>query len=123
MRFDPDETSARRQGLDVDITLQGPQFTFRVTFPLSSPGPSTFLLFRKTQKDAWQEVGSYGSINAHTILELAIPWKELSLEQGNPIQMSIVVREHGLEVARYPGHHPAVLTVPGPEFEAGLWRV
>jgi hypothetical protein len=37
--------------------------------------------------------------------------------------MSIVVLEHGLEVARYPHQSPAVLIVPGAEFEAGLWRV
>jgi hypothetical protein len=123
MRFDPDETSTTRQGLDVDIRVQGPQCTFRLTFALTSPGPEAFLLSRQTQADAWQEIGSYRSIKAHTILELAVPWKELCLEQGHTIQMSIIVREHGLEVARYPGHHPAVLTVPGPEFEAELWRV
>ena len=123
MRFDPDETSTRRQGLDIDIIVQGPQFTFRLTFPLSSPGPEAFLLFRRTETDAWQKIGSYESINAHTILELAVPWKELCLEPGNAVQLSIIVREHGLELTRYPGHFPAVLTVPGPEFEAGLWRV
>jgi hypothetical protein len=37
--------------------------------------------------------------------------------------MFIVVTEHGLEVARYPHQGVAVLTVPGPEFEASLWRV
>jgi hypothetical protein len=80
-------------------------------------------LSRQTQPDTWQEIGSYQSITAHTILELAVPWKELCLEQGNVIQMSIIVREHGLEVARYPAQRPAVLTVPGPEFESELWRV
>jgi len=103
--------------------LQGPQFTFRMGFPLSSPGPEAFLLSRQTQADAWQEIGCYQSIKAHTILELAVPLKELCLEPGNTIHMSIIVGEHGLEVARYPGHGPAVLTVPGPDFEAGLWRV
>jgi hypothetical protein len=34
-----------------------------------------------------------------------------------------VVEEHGLEVARYPYQNPAVLIVPGPEFEAAMWRV
>jgi hypothetical protein len=33
------------------------------------------------------------------------------------------VLEHGLEIARYPAHQPAALTVPNAEFEAGLWRV
>ena len=96
---------------------------FRLTFSLSPPGPASFLLSRQTHTDTWQEIGSYGSIIARTILELAVPWKELCLEQGNTIQMSIIVREHGLEVARYPGYRPAVLTVPGPDFEAELWRV
>src|SRR6185312_11258407 len=98
MRFDPDESNTTRQDLDVDITLQGPQFTFRLTFSLSSPGPEAFLLSRRTQGEAWQEIGSYGSINAHAILELTVPWKELCLEQGNTVQMSIIVRKHGLEV-------------------------
>jgi alpha-amylase/alpha-mannosidase (GH57 family) len=123
MRFDPDEKSMTRQGLEVNITLQGPHTTFRLTFPLSAPGPEAFLLTRQIAEDDWKEVGSYRSINAHVILELALAWKELCLEQGNTVQMSIIVREHGLEVARYPGQYPAVLTVPGPEFEAGLWRV
>ncbi|UVT19831.1 MAG: glycoside hydrolase [Nitrospira sp.] len=121
VRFDPDETSTKKQGLAVDITLQGPQSTFRVTFSLASPGE--FLLSHQTRPETWEEIGSYRSIASRSILELAVPWKELHLEQGHTVQMSIVVREHGLEVARYPGLRPAALTVPGPEFEAELWRV
>ncbi len=123
IRFDPDETAAKKQGLEVDITLQGPHSTFRLTFSLASPGPGEFLLSHQTDPQAWQEIGSYRSIAFRSILELAIPWKELHLGQGQTVQMAIVVREHGLEVARYPGQRPAILTVPGPEFEAGLWRV
>jgi hypothetical protein len=37
--------------------------------------------------------------------------------------MTILLLEHRLEIARYPHQHPAILTVPGPEFDAGLWRV
>jgi hypothetical protein len=33
------------------------------------------------------------------------------------------VLEYRLEVARYPHHTPATFLVPGPEFEANLWRV
>jgi len=39
------------------------------------------------------------------------------------VRMSIVILEHGLEVARYPHQRPALLTVPGPEFDATMWRV
>ncbi len=122
LRFDPDDASAARQALEVDVTLQGPGGTFRLTFPFSTPGPKAFLLSRQSQ-DGWHEIGTYRSIGSQTVLELAVPWKDLHLEQGQTVQMSVIVREHGLEVARYPGHHPAVLTVPGPTFEAELWRV
>jgi hypothetical protein len=54
---------------------------------------------------------------------LAVPTKELHLEEGDTLHLSLVVREHGLEVARYPHHTPAALTVPGAEFDAAMWRV
>jgi alpha-amylase/alpha-mannosidase (GH57 family) len=123
MRLDPDEASATRQGLDVDITLQGAASMFRITFPLATSGPNEYCLSRRTEEDAWQKIDSSGSIKARAILELAVPWKELRLEPSHSVQMSIIVREHGLEVARYPNQRPAVLMVPGPEFEAELWRV
>lgn len=124
LRLDPDDASrARQSGLMVEITLQGLAHTFRLTFSLAPSGPDQFMLSQAIRPDAWQEIGPYRSICRRTILELAIPWKDLHLEQGQDVRMSIVVFEHGLEVARYPHQQPAILTVPGPEFEAGLWRV
>lgn len=124
LRFDLDEmTHARQSGLRVEIALQGPRDTFRLTFSLTPSGPQQFTLFQAAGPDAWQEIGPYHSISRRTILELAVPWKDLHLEQGQEVRMWIVVLEHDLEAARYPHHRPAVLTVPGPEFEAGLWRV
>jgi len=35
----------------------------------------------------------------------------------------LIVRRDGLETARYPRHQPVALSVPGPEFEATVWRV
>lgn len=124
LRFDPDETThARQHGIRVEIALQGPRHTFRLMFSLTPSGPQQFTLFQATGPDAWQEIGPYHSISRKTILELALPWKDLRLEQGQEVRMWIVVLEHGLEATRYPRHRPVVLTVPGPEFEAGLWRV
>lgn len=123
LRLDPDETSrARQPALEVDMTLQGPRDTFRVTFPLKGIALEAFTLLQLLG-DRWQEIGAYRSICRKTIVELALPWKELHLEPGEDLRLSIVVREHGLEVARYPHLRPAVFTMPGPEFEAGLWRV
>lgn len=124
LRFDPDDASqTRHSGLAVDITVQGPQHTFRLAFSLGPSGPDHFTLFHAEGPDRWQEVGLYRSICRRTILELALPWKDLHLERGQELRMSIVVTEHGLEVARYPHQGVSVLTVPGPEFEAELWRV
>ncbi len=123
LRFDPDETTATKPALEVHIIVHALQHTFRLTFPLGPSGPEQFLLFQETEPGAWQELGPYQSIRRNIIVELAIPWKALGLEQGQPVRLSIIVREHGLEVARYPHRHPATLTVPGPDFEAGLWRV
>ncbi len=123
LRLDPDEASqARQSSLVVEITLQSPDRTFRLTFSLAPSGPDQFLLSQAMGPNAWQEIGPYRSICRRKILELAVPWKDLRLEQAQDVRLSIVVTEHGLEMARYP-HQPATLTVPGPEFEAGLWRV
>jgi hypothetical protein len=56
-------------------------------------------------------------------LELAVPFKELQAEEGQALQMTIVVQANGLEIARYPRHHPVALSVPGPDFAATVWRV
>jgi hypothetical protein len=124
LRLDPDQAShARQPNMNVDVTLQGPQETFRLAFSLAPDGPRQFTLFQAVGPESWQELGSYRSIARRFILELGLPWKDLHLETGQEVRLSIVVHEHGLEVARYPHQGPAVLTVPGPEFEAALWRV
>jgi hypothetical protein len=37
--------------------------------------------------------------------------------------MTLLVQGNGLEIARYPRHQPVQFTVPGPDFEATVWRV
>jgi len=124
LRFDFDEAAqARHPGMCVDITLQGPQHTFRLTFSLDPPGPDHFVLSQATGPDTWMEIGPYRSIFRNRVVELALPWKDLRLEPGQDVRMSIVILEHGLEVSRYPHQRPAVLTAPGPEFDAAMWRV
>lgn len=124
LRFDPDNAShARQQSMAAHITLLGRHHMFRLTFSLAPSGPQQFTLFQAVDPDAWQEFGHYRSIIRRAILEMALPWKDLHLEPGQEVRLSIVVLEHDLEVARYPHQSHAVLTMPGPEFEAGLWRV
>ncbi len=123
LRLDPGETAATKQALTIDITVQTPQRKFRLTFPLLLSEPAHFRLLGETTSGVWQEIATFQSISQQCIVELAIPWKALHLDAGQTVQMTIAVQEHGLEVARYPAQQPAIFVVPGPEFEAGLWRV
>lgn len=123
IRFDPDETTTKKQGFEVVVTLQGPQATFRLTFPLSFQKAVEFLLSQRTASNTWQDIGHHRTISSRSIIELGIRWNEVLLHPGQVVQLSIIVREHGLEVARYPSPKPAVITVPGPDFEAELWKV
>ena len=124
LRLDPDEQSQTRQaGLTVELQLQTPEHFYRLSFALASSGPDQFLLSQKPAGESWQEIGPYQSICHGSIVELVVPFKDLQLTPGQELHMSILVLEHRLEVARYPHHKPATFLVPGPEFEANLWRV
>jgi alpha-amylase/alpha-mannosidase (GH57 family) len=124
LRLDPDDgMQARTSGVVVAITLQTAERTFRLTFSPAPSEPARFMLSEAIGAEAWRDIGPYHSMSRKKILELAVPWKDLQADPGRQIRLSIVVSEHGLEIARHPHHQPAVLTVPGPEFEAGLWRV
>lgn len=124
LRLDPDEQSQPRQtGLTVELQLQTPEHLYRLSFPLAPSEPNQFLLSQKLASGHWQEMGPHQSIHRRNIVELAVPFKDMQLTAGQEVHMTILVLEHSLEVARYPHHKPATFLVPGPEFEANLWRV
>jgi alpha-amylase/alpha-mannosidase (GH57 family) len=124
VRLDPDEQSQMRQaGLTVELQLHTPEHLYRLAFLLAPPGPDQFLLSQILASGHWQEIGPYQSICHRNIVELTVPFKDLHLSPGQELRMTILVLEHSLEIARYPHHMPATFFVPGPEFEAHLWRV
>ena len=124
LRLDPDAQSQPRQaGLTVELQLQTPEHVYHLSFSLAQSGPDQFLLSQKLASGSWQEIGHYQSICRRNIVELAVPFKDLQLTAGQELRMTILVLEHRLEIARYPHHKPAIFLVPGPEFEANLWRV
>ena len=124
LRLDPDEQSQTRQaGLTVELQIQTPEHLYRLSFSLEPSGQHQFVLSQKLASEPWHEIGSYQSICHQKIIELAVPFKELQFIAGQEFHMTILVLEHHLEIARYPHHKPAICLVPGPEFEANLWRV
>jgi hypothetical protein len=124
LRLDPDEQSQPRlAGLTVELQLQTPEHLYHLSFLLEPSGPNQFALSQKLASGQRQKIGAYSSICHQKIIELAVPFKDLQLTVGQELRMTIVVLEHRLEIARYPHHKPAIFHVPGPEFEANLWRV
>jgi alpha-amylase/alpha-mannosidase (GH57 family) len=124
LRLDPDEQSpAREQALQLELHLHTPLHAFRLSFAMEASAASQYVLSEKTPEGQWREIGPSRLISRRSILELAVPFKDLAVEAGQTVRLSLVVFEQGLEVARYPHHQPAVLTIPGPDFEAAMWRV
>lgn len=122
LRFDPEEApQGRRQDLQIECHLQTPAQTVRLT--ISSAAPDQYRLARRLDDGGWQDLGASRLIGWNKVLELALPFKDIRTEAGQVLRMSILVQSHGLEIARYPRHQPAQVTVPGPEFEAAVWRV
>jgi hypothetical protein len=68
-------------------------------------------------------MGAYSTICRQKILELGIPFKDLEIDVGTELRLTLTVSEHGMEIARYPHHSPATFTRPGDDFEATMWRV
>ena len=124
LRLDPDEQSqARKAELTVELQLQTPERSYRLSFSLKATEQEQFLLSQKSASGSWEKIRLYHSICHQKIVELAVPFKDLELLPGQEFHMTILVMEHGLEVTRYPHRKPASFFVPGPEFEANLWRV
>jgi alpha-amylase/alpha-mannosidase (GH57 family) len=123
-RFDPDESSPGRQSaLQIDVHVQTPANLFRLSWTLTSGGPESYALAKQRTGGPWEQIGESRSIRRQTVVELAIPFKDLSVEPGEELGLSVVVMEHGLEIARYPYRQPAKIAVPGDDFEATMWRV
>ncbi|MBI5411231.1 MAG: hypothetical protein HZA21_04485 [Nitrospirae bacterium] len=124
LRLDPDEEAlAALPGLALDVQIMTGAVSHKLRFTLTSPGPDSFTLYAAQPDQPFTEAGRYGSIRRNKVIELAVPFKDLRLEAGQEFRMSLVVTHNGLEIERYPRHHPLVLTVPDRDFEAIMWKV
>jgi alpha-amylase/alpha-mannosidase (GH57 family) len=122
LRLDPvPSLSDQKATLCIECWFQTPVRSYRLVISLSSP--NHYVLAERSEDGRWQEISRLERIAWERVIELAIPFKELQIEEGQTLQMTLLVHEKGLEVARYPHHEPIAVTVPGPEFEATVWRV
>jgi alpha-amylase/alpha-mannosidase (GH57 family) len=128
VRLDPSaEALTAPAGTVVEVHIQTAAEAHRLAFPLVEPGPDTFTLLpaldRATSDHGFSETGRYGSIARHKVIELAVPFKDLHLQAGQHFKISIAVLHDGMEIERYPRHHPVPLTVPDQDFDATMWKV
>ena len=122
LRLDADEAlQGQQRDLHIEIQVQPPGHLYRLSVSLASP--DRYMLAQQRGDGSWQEIGSSRLVGWNQVLELALPFKDIHVEAGQMLNLSIVVHGNGLEIARYPYHQPAALTVLGPEFEATVWRV
>jgi alpha-amylase/alpha-mannosidase (GH57 family) len=124
IRLDPDKQSqGREDNLHVELHLQTQAGAYRLSFPLAASAATEYQLSERTPYGQWRALGPSRLICRRHILELGLPFKDIAVEAGQTVNLSLIVLEHELEVARYPHHQPAALTIPGPDFEATMWRV
>ncbi|MBI4003046.1 MAG: glycoside hydrolase [Nitrospira defluvii] len=124
LRLDFDERSQTRQDdCAVDLHIGSGIQQHKLSFALAPTGTDTFLLARADEAGAYRDVGSYSTICRRKILELAVPFKDLDIEIGNELRVTLTVSEHRMEIARYPHHNPVTFNRPGDDFEATMWRV
>jgi alpha-amylase/alpha-mannosidase (GH57 family) len=122
LRLDPAEgLHSQQHDIRIECHLQTPAQAYRLAISLATP--DHYSLAEQIGTGSMKDSSSSQQIGSRKILELALPFKEIHIESGQELRLNIVVVAHGLEMARYPHHQPAQLTVPGPEFEAEMWRV
>ncbi|HTL61404.1 MAG TPA: glycoside hydrolase family 57 protein [Nitrospira sp.] len=122
LRLDPDNSLHDRQAdVHIDCWVQTPADTYRLGFSLASQ--DHYLLLQRREDTGWREINRSTRIAVNEVIELALSFKDIQAEEGHALQMTLIVHANGLEIARYPRHHPVALTVPGGNFEATVWRV
>jgi alpha-amylase/alpha-mannosidase (GH57 family) len=124
LRLDFDDRSQTRQGdCAVDLHIGSGIQQYKLSFTLAPSGTDIFLLSRAEEAGTYRDVGSYSTICRRTILELAVPFKDLDIEIGHELRLTLTVSEQRMEIARYPHHKPVTFNRPGAEFESTMWRV
>lgn len=124
LRLDPDERSQTRQEqCTVHLHIGSGIQQYKLSFALAPAGTDTFLLARADEPGAYRDIGSYSTVCRRKILELAVPFKDLEIDIGSELRLTLTVSEQQMEIARYPHHNPVTFNRPGDEFEATMWRV
>ncbi|HET6675111.1 MAG TPA: glycoside hydrolase family 57 protein, partial [Nitrospiraceae bacterium] len=124
LRLDPDERASSREAhLSVDLHLTAAEHMYKLSISLDSTRQTDARAWRMTSSGEPEPTHFSGMIRRRVIIEIAVPYKDVPVDVDQPMRVTVVVLEHNLEVARYPYHNPVIVTRPGDDFEATMWRV
>jgi hypothetical protein len=71
----------------------------------------------------WAAVPTTARVAIRKIVELAVPFADLGVKEGERVEFVVEVSEGGIELDHYPAKRPCTFVVPGPDFEAMMWSV
>src|SRR5690349_7709914 len=98
LRLDADEAlQGQQRDLHIEIQVQPPGHLYRLSVSLASP--DRYMLAQQRGDGSWQEIGSSRLVGWNQVLELALPFKDIHVEAGQMLNLSIVVHGNGLEIA------------------------
>jgi hypothetical protein len=90
-----------------------------LTFPLCR-GDGACTLTQGEGSDA-VVVPTRARVAVDRVVELAVPFAELGLKEGERVEFAVEVLEGQVELGRYPTDGPCTFSVPGRDFEAMMW--
>jgi hypothetical protein len=101
---------------------------FKLAFPLSVSDEVPCTLSRADGGagdggGSWEVVPTRARGAIRRIVELAVPFADLDLKEGERVEFVVEVLEGGIELDHYPPRRPCSFTVPGANFEAMMWSV
>lgn len=128
LRLDQDDKAlAGQPGTWLELHVGTEDAAYKLLLPLNGPAPAAPTLWTGRLAEGptpeFDEIGPAGSASRDKVIELAIPFKTLHLEAGQPFRIHLVVTRQGLEVERHPRHQPVALTVPDRNYDARQWKV
>jgi alpha-amylase/alpha-mannosidase (GH57 family) len=99
---------------------------YKLSFDLQKPGGEVVYNFTGQAEDkvTWEKKDFGGiAVAAKKIVEIAVPFKNLNLKEGDRAAISFVVKKAANEIEKWPAMGNIAITVPTKEFESINWQV
>lgn len=80
-------------------------------------------LYKLDEKENWQEVKKLSTFAIKKIIELSLPFADISAKTGDEIQFCIAVEKEGNEIERWPRGGVISIKVPTATYEMEQWSV